>query len=326
MTTTMTEAAAPFAAEVLNRGTEQSAGTAFGSRLRAETAAIRLRFRWPGNRRSLDAEQTRRAAGTFDADTDSVSASKKLFDTHHPAFRAATSVRTQASDLFKRRTLPYIEPGVRLLRRDDVQSFELQLGDHRDQLSEAVAELCRHRDELIDSARHRLGNLFDASDYPDDLADRFAIEWDYPSVDPPEYLRRISPHLYEAECERVRGRFTDAVAMAESAFAEELSTLVSHLAERLDSPEGTPKVFRDSAVTNLREFFDRFEALSIRSDADLDELVRRAREVTGERNAGHLRSNETLRRDVRNGLIRVEASLDQYMTDRPRRSVMRNPR
>ena len=55
---------------------------------------------------------------------------------------------------------------------------------------------------------------------------------------------------------------------------EELSRLVGHLSERLAGAEdGRPKVFRDSAVGNLREFFERFKALNVGSSAELDRLV-----------------------------------------------------
>ena len=47
-------------------------------RLQAETTAVRLKIHWPSVRKTLSSDQTRQAAGTFDADTKSVSASKKL--------------------------------------------------------------------------------------------------------------------------------------------------------------------------------------------------------------------------------------------------------
>ena len=45
--------------------------------------------------------------------------------------------------------------------------------------------------------------------------------------------------------------------LAEQAFVSEFAKLVSHLAERLSGSDGERKVFRDSAVTNLTEFFER---------------------------------------------------------------------
>jgi|GEM_PF-354099 hypothetical protein len=78
---------------------------------------------------------------------------------------------------------------------------------------------------------------------------------------------------------RVRERFESAVELAEHAFAPELQRLTAHLAERLTGLHaGQPKVFRDSAVENLRDFFERFRRLNIRSSPELDSLVEQAQQ------------------------------------------------
>ncbi|MCD0459081.1 hypothetical protein [Roseiconus lacunae] len=307
--------------------TETNNKISTAEQLRSESAAVRLHIRWPGVRKSLSRQHQQRAANTFDAEIKSVSISKKLLDTRHPAFRAATAVRSQAVKYWKSNTLPYIEPGVRLLRRREMQTFELCMSSLRNDLADAVETLDGHYDELIDQARERLGDLFDRSDYADRLGDLFGIEWDYPSSSPPDYLLQISPRLYNRECERMKARFEDAITMAEQAFAEELSQLVGHLAERLSGgADGSQKVFRDSAVTNLVEFFDRFERLNIRSNEQLDDLVAEARRIISGKQAESLRSNDNLREQIASDLSRVEMSLDGWLTDRPRRSIMRRSR
>lgn len=298
-----------------------------GTRLQAETTAVRLHIRWPGTRKSLSRDQKQQAAGAFDADSRTLSAAKRLFDTSHPSFRAVSAIKTKASALWKGMTLPYIEPGVRLLRRGDVSVFDDRMDNIRDELAEAVEELDRCFAELVDQARSQLGHLFDASDYPVSMSDLFALSWDFPSVTPPAYLRTVNPAVYEQECQRVQAKFAEAVELAEQTFAEELSQLVSHLAERLSgSVDGKPKVFRDTAVTNLTEFFDRFRHLNIGSNEDLDQLVENARQVVSGVNPKDLRDRTSLRDRVARSLTQVETSLDDLMTDRPRRNIIRGPR
>ena len=53
----------------------------------------------------------------------------------------------------------------------------------------------------------------------------FQLEYDFPSVEPPDYLRQLSPALYEQEKARVAGRFDVAVRLAEEAFTNELARL-----------------------------------------------------------------------------------------------------
>ena len=94
----------------------------------------------------------------------------------------------------------------------------------------------------------------------------------------PTTCRDLNPALYEAERARVASRFDQAVQLAEQAFQDEFVKLVSHLSERISGSgdDGERKVFRDSAVGNLSEFFERFKSLNVGSNAQLDELVAQA--------------------------------------------------
>jgi hypothetical protein len=266
------------------------------------------------------------AAGAFSADANVLSAGKKLFDTTHPVFRAVSAVRSKAVACWRGQTLPYVEPGVRLVKRETVSTLESQLRETQSELQQSVRDLDRCWNELVEQARERLGDLFDLTDYSQSIADEFAITWDYPATTPPDYLRSVAPEIYQSECNRVRERFTEAVQMAEAAFAEELATLVAHLAERLSGEsDGKPKVFRDTAVTNLQEFFDRFRRLNIGTDESLEQLVEQAQSLIGGVVPEDLRQRESLRSRISSGLTRIEATLDGYMTDRPRRNIIRRP-
>ncbi len=289
-------------------------------------AAARLSFTWLGVRKSLTSVQKNQAADSFGAEGKFLSAGKKLLDTTHPAFKAVTAIRGRAVAYWKGVSLPYPEAGIRLIRQSSIAEFDQQVAEFRDELDDAVGELDRHYDDLRSVARDRLGDLFDISDYPASLIGTFAIEHDYPSVEPPNYLRQLSPELYEQECRRVQSRFDEAVQLAETAFTEELSKLGEHLSERLSGGDGRPKVFRDSVVENLTAFFDRFRALNVHSSEQLDDLVSRAQQVLGGVEPQQLRDSGTLRQQLATQLAGVQSSLDGLLVDRPRRNIQRRPR
>src|SRR5262249_8327778 len=155
----------------------------------------------------------------------------------------------------------------RLLRHTEVEAFHHKLVELRSELHEAVARLDEHYVELKQTARQRLGRLYHPADYPPVLEGLFSLDWEFPSVQPPDYLLQLSPALYEQERNRVAARFEEAVQLAEQAFLSEFTKLVAHLSERLhDDEQGTRKVFRDTALTNLLGFFERFRQLNIRSN------------------------------------------------------------
>lgn len=297
------------------------------SRLRCMMAAVRVSFTWFGTRRSLTSEQKAQAAGTFGAEGTFLSAGKKLIDTRHAAFQAVTSIRSQATGFWRSITVPYPEPGVRLIRRDDIAMFDVKMTSLQTELDEAVAHLDAHFGELKVAARQRLGRLYNAGDYPETLVGLFAIAWEYPNVEPPAYLRQLSPALYEEESRRVAARFDEAVRLAEGAFTEELARLVAHLTERLGGQDdGKPKVFRDSAVENLTEFFQRFRHLNIRSNEQLDQLVEQAQGIVRGIQPQQLREDLSLRQQVATQLSGVQSVLDGLLVDRPRRNILRRPR
>lgn len=293
-------------------------------RLRTTMAAVKLCFTWFGVRKSLSTEQKAQAADAFGAEGSFLSAGKKLIDTSHAAFKAVTSVRSRVQQFWRALTVPYPEPGVRLIRRDDIQTFELKLNQQRQELDEAVANLDAHFADLKLAARRRLGRLYSASDYPETLTGLFGVAWEYPNVEPPAYLQQLAPQLYEDEARRVAARFEEAVGLAEQAFTEEFGKLVAHLTERLSgADDGKPKVFRDSAVENLTEFFQRFRHLNVRSNQELDQLVEQAQRIVSHVDTQTLRDNLGVRQRIASQLAGVQSQVEGMLVDRPRRNILR---
>jgi hypothetical protein len=171
----------------------------------------------------------------------------------------------------------------------------------------------------------RLGSLYNPADYPESLLGLFAVGFDFPAVEPPEYLMQLSPALYDQERARMEARFEEAVRLAEQAFTEEFARLVEHLTERIGGvgDDGQPKVFRDSAVNNLAEFFQRFRVLNVRSNEQLDELVERAQRAVRGVAAQDLRDSQGLRQRVASQLAQVQSALDGMLVERPRRRNLR---
>jgi len=182
------------------------------NRVRNNFIACRVKFKWFGTSKSLTSDQKSRAAESFGADSAAISAAKRLIDTKHESYRALTSIKSQINRHWRDSSLPYPESGIRLVRNDAVDEFNLSLTSFREQLKAAVVDLNNHYWDLKEAARIRLGSLFDSADYPSSLSNQFEVSWDFPSVDAPEYLRSLSPDIYRRECERVRTQFFNAVS------------------------------------------------------------------------------------------------------------------
>jgi hypothetical protein len=299
--------------------------TSPAQRLRRTAAAVRVHFTWWGTHKTLSAQQKEEVGLAYAADARFLTAGKKLIDVRHEAFRCLTSLRTRVVNYWRGLTLPYTEPGVRLIKQSDVEAFVHTMEGFRDELTQAEAELNTAYESMKNDARTRLGRLFNANDYPAEVRGLFAVEWDFPAVEPPSYLLRIAPDVYHQEQERVARRFEEAVQLAEQAFVAEFARLVSHLRERLsDAGDGERRIFRDSAVGNLTEFFDRFRRLSVRSSAELDTLVDHAQGLVRGVTPQDLRDSDGLRRHMATEMARVQTEVKSMIVERPRRQLVRS--
>jgi hypothetical protein len=113
-------------------------------RLQTTMAAVRVSLKWLGTRKTLTPAQKSEGADAFGAEGTFLSAGKKLIDTAHPAFKAVTAVRGKIISLWKNVSLPYPEPGLRLIRQDRIERFNAQMRELRTELEEAVWRLDVH--------------------------------------------------------------------------------------------------------------------------------------------------------------------------------------
>ncbi len=309
-------------ARVKGPGPAATVGMTTGRTLREQTVGVRLAFQQPGVRRTLRKDQIRRAQAVFAAADGALSARKRLFNTAHPAWRAVSQARRRIRDFWRSNTLPYPESATRLLRREWVEPFEKRMGELRTDLLDAVERLDAIYPELLGEARGALGELYEHDDYPADLAAEFGVTWDYPSLEPPDYLAKLKPELYAAEAARVAARFDEALVMAEQALAAELASLVDGLVKQLaPAADGRPREVKPQAVGRLRDFIGRFREMNVHGSAELDRVVEHADQVL----AGQAGGGETTRdrNAMARGFAQVRKQLAGLVQERPRRKVVR---
>ena len=118
-------------------GTESPA-----QRLRRTAAAVRVLLHWWGVHRALTASQKEEFGSVASADARFLTAGKKLVDVRHEAFRKLTGIKTRIGNYWRGISLPYVEPGVRLIRQSDIEIVR----PHDGGLSRG-ADRCRVRPE-----------------------------------------------------------------------------------------------------------------------------------------------------------------------------------
>lgn len=293
-------------------------------RLRKMAAAVRVQFTWWGVTRALSDDQKVGIGETYNADANLLYASKKILDVKHPAWKAVKTVKSKISRFWKSTTLPYVEDGVRLIKQSDIQAFVSTMDGFKQDLAEAETALNEVYEVIKDDAQSRLGTLFNPNDYPVEIKGMFSVAYDFPNTTPPSYLLKLDPELYKNQQAALNAKFEQAVHLAEQAFTAEFAQLVTHLTERLaTAADGTKKVFRDSAITNLTEFFDKFKNMNVHSSKQLDALVEQAKSMVAGVNPEVIRENDDYRQQIATQLSGVQAALDGMMVDAPRRRIIK---
>ena len=94
------------------------------------------------------------------------SATKLILDTKHTSFRNVARVRSEASGYWRTETLPFLEPGVRLLPQNKLAGFDARMSQPQQELLGAARELSGQYEQIKNESRRRLGTLFNPSDYP----------------------------------------------------------------------------------------------------------------------------------------------------------------
>lgn len=294
----------------------------FVSRLRQQTAAVRVTREKFGTRRALTRSQISTVAEEFDAQPEAISAAKKIIDTRDEKYRACVCVLQEAVSFWRMVSVPYPEKGIRLMRRERIEEFRQRMSEYRSRLLAAALELQARYAQLRSNAQQRLGTLFNDADYPARIDTEFDLNWDFPSVDPPEYLKNLNRELYDQQVALINARFEEAITLTEQAFAANLQKLVAHLAERLKGDvDGKPKIFRDSAVDNIKKFFAEFRDLDLGSSETLKTIVQQAEQALDGVSADDLRQAGMFRDQVTSQLAAITQQLDAVMVNRPKRAI-----
>lgn len=278
--------------------------------LAAGAVGCQLSFSWLGETKTIDETDNAEAAGIFGADSESFRAVKRILSRTRPEVRALALKRNEIRRYWLSVTLPY-QRGLRLLPISAVADVEAELTRHADELRQLAAGLVEIHSELIEDARARLGRLFNPADYPDTLADCFRVAFAFPSVRPPDYLATLAPEVYERESERIRAQFNRAAELAETALASEFGSMLERITFTLRGADtdGRPRIFRDSMVENLRDFFQRFQFLRIGSGPELARIVDQAEEITRGITPQLLRDDSAARALFADQVARIETEL-----------------
>lgn len=275
-----------------------------------------------GNRRKVP-----NALVEVDADKDLISAQKILISSAE--LKAIDTFDGEVRRFLSSRCLPALfAAGTYLVPIALVEEVDAKLVEFAATRRQLVDDFIVVYPDLVEEAKIRLRSAFSFKDYvcPEDLKTAFKMEWRYVAFSVPGRLEAISSHLFHKEQEKAASQWQEALDEVRTLLRSHLADLVHHLVDRLSAPGegGKPRIFKNTLVTNLTEFLDTFNARNLTDDAELADVVTRARRLISGVDTQTLRNSQDLRTSLCTGFTGLQATLDGLVVTEPTRAFSFN--
>jgi hypothetical protein len=283
-----------------------------------KAVCLALSLRKPGNSRKLSASLVE-----VDADKELISAQKTLLSSEH--LKTIEHYDGEIRRYLYSHCLPSLfKDGVYLVPLALIEEVEQKLNAFADNRQKLVAAFLEVYPALIEDAKTRLRAAFNPNDYPpaERLEKLFRMEWRYVAFSVPGTLRTVSKELFKKEQEKAANAWAETLEEVRTLLRTHMAELVGHMVDRLSGTDdkGKPKVFKNTLVSNMTEFLNSFDARNLTDDAELAQIVGKARQLLSGVDAQTLRTSQALRSSLRDGFCALQGSLDTLITVRPSRA------
>ena len=238
------------------------------------------------------------------------------------ALQPVRAVISRARKFIAKSALPFPIDGLNLVPKAQIETIELGIKQHENLYWGEVNDFLGRYAVARLEARDKLRDLFSEADYPQNIHLKFNFAWQYLAIDVPGKATILTPEMYQREVEKFHTMMQETEQLALTALRTEFAGLVDHMLERLTAnDDGTTRVFRDTLVTNMKDFFGSYDARNLFGDDRLTGIVSHAREILSGVNPQTLRDNDAFKSHIQNQMERIKAAVDQAVQDLPRRKI-----
>lgn len=265
---------------------------------------------WNGQR--LDKEASRRVTTDAQAAGDAASVNKHTIPkvALAPITAAASAIRAHFYD----RTLPWKDNGDRILSRTMYTAFTDEHARLVAAFHVAVETFIQTTyPAAIEQAAFRMGELFNANDYPsaDALRRKFYTKLDIDAItEAGDFRVALDQSQQQAVQVQMTAALESRMARAMHDVWERLAETLGHFAEKM----GSDAVFRDSTVKNLEAIVELLPDLNILNDPQLERIRQDLIQSIIGYDASALRKNPVVRAEVSADAQRIMADMAGFMS------------
>ena len=144
----------------------------------------------------------------------------------------------QSRNHINRFALPFPVTSLYLIPKDSITVIDERLQFYHERFLEKVEDFCAIYGAAREEAKQVLGDLFNETDYPEDIRTKFKYEYRYLTLGVPGKTSLLTPEIYEREKEKFQSLMEETREVAICALRTEFGQLVTHLTDRLNSNGG----------------------------------------------------------------------------------------
>jgi len=226
----------------------------------------------------------------------------------------------QARKTIQKYALPFPITSIYLVPKESLVTIDEALQAFEGRFWEKVDLFHDFYDDAMDEAKGFLGDLFNQTDYPEDIRRKFKFEWRFLTLNVPEQSSVLSPEVYLREKEKFMTMMEETRELASMALADELGKIVTTLTEKL-TEDDKPRTLNSSMFNKINEFLDGFETRNIFNDETLIDLTTQARDILGGVSPFGMRYNEEMRTNINAEMTELRNSIEAAIEDLPRRKL-----
>lgn len=176
---------------------------------------------------------------------------------------------------FVDKTLPWSDGGWRILPSESFFDFREGLSKYTSDHNRKVAELAKHWPEITseDNLKARMGKLYDPRVVPTagSLSSRFYISTDIMALPPmsKDFRIQMNQEAFDEFESELKSSWEQMTKKALAEVWQRLSTFIGKIADTMGNKN---KRFRNTIITNLRDFCDTIPSFNITDDPKLEEV------------------------------------------------------
>jgi hypothetical protein len=191
---------------------------------------------------------------------------------------------------------------------------------------ELLNEFQNNYESIKETAKERLGKLFDPMDYPpfEMIRACYSVEYKFVSNRVPEEFKKISEEIYAAEKQRILEECAPTAGLIQDFLRSQFIELNAHMVDRLgvDEDTGKKKKFSESSLDKMRDFIRTFSDMNLTGDVELSKLVKQAEGIIEGVDVAKIRSDDEFRAELKASFDTVKNLTDKLVVVKKRKVIL----